>query len=281
MKSLRIQSTISGRISDGLSPSQPSVDPVAQGSGKQVTPLACLFCNGTHSLKRCFKFRDKTYDERKEFVLTKSLCVNCLRTSHLARRCRFAKACLFCGCGRRHHSLLHPPPAALEGVERPASCTTQETSPEDIPRNGASRAGQLQDVHLAESLGVSGKPIHFSLSSINAENTPKSGYEVALNVVALDVDDTILLDKVWTVDRLPISKRSVPSDEDASQWPHLKGIKSQDLMEKRLLAYLSETMCQTRIGSMKRDVEDENSHMQSGPPRLDAYRSPEQLPSSE
>ena len=78
---------------------------------------------------------------------------------------------------------------------------------------------------LVESLGVSGKPVHFSLSSINAENTRRLGYEVALNVTALDSDDPILLDKVWTVDRLPISKRSVPSDEDVSQWPHLKGLK--------------------------------------------------------
>ncbi|XP_078357546.1 uncharacterized protein LOC144642460 [Oculina patagonica] len=262
--SLGIQSTTSGRTSNGPSPSQPSVGPVAQGTGKQVTPLARLFCNGAHSLERCFKFRDKTYDEQKEFVLTKRLCVNCLKTNHLARRCTFRKPCLFSGCGQRHHSLLHPPPAALEGVERPASCTTRETSPEDIPQNGASGAGPLQDVQcaavntgssrvslqivpvrvrgresspeietyafldngsdttlclnsLAESLGVSGKPVHFSLSSINAENTPRSGYEVALNVVALDGDDTILLDKVWTVDRLPISKRSVPSDEDVSQ----------------------------------------------------------------
>jgi len=181
-----------------------------------------------------------------------------------------AKACLFSGCGQRHHSLLHPPAAALEGVGRPTSCTTKETPPEDIPQNRASVAGQevqcaaahsgrsrvsLQIVpvrvrggeggseietyafvdngsdtalclnSLAGSLGVSGTPVHFSLSSINAENTPKSGYEVALNVLALDGDDTILLDKVWTVDRLPISKRSVPSDEDVSQWPHLKDVK--------------------------------------------------------
>lgn len=38
-------------------------------------------------------------------------------------------------------------------------------------------------------------------------------------------DDPILLDKVWTVDRLPISKRSVPSDENVSRWPHLRGVK--------------------------------------------------------
>ena len=149
-----------------------------------------------------------------------------------------AKACLFSGCGHCHHSLLHPPPPALERVETPVGCTTQEPLLEGDIRNGPTGAGQeaqcaavksgrsrvsLQIVpvrvrggeggpeietyafldngsdttlclsSLAESLGVSGKPVHFSLSSINAENIPKSGYEVSLNVLALDGDDPILL----------------------------------------------------------------------------------------
>ena len=253
--SLGIQSANGVRPPDGTSLGQPALSPVAQGSSKQVSSLSCLFCNGVHSLERCFKFRDKAFDERKEFVSTEKLCANCLRVNHFARRCRMAKACLFSGCGQRHHSLLHPPPPALERVETPVGCTTKEPLPEGDIGNGPSGAGQeaqcaavksgrsrvsLQIVpafldngfdttlclsSLAESLGVSGKPVHFSLSSINAENIPKSGYEVSLNVLALDCDDPILLDKVWTVDRLPISKRSVPSDEDVSQWPHLKGVK--------------------------------------------------------
>ena len=48
---------------------------------------------------------------------------------------------------------------------------------------------------------------------------------MTLNVSALDGDDPIVLGKVCTVDRLPMSKQSVPSDEDVSQWPHLKGVK--------------------------------------------------------
>ena len=268
--SLGIQSANGVRPSDGVSLGQPALSPVAQGSSKQVTSPSCLFCNGTHSLERCFKFRDKTFDGRKEFVSTRKLCANCLRANHFARRCRMAKACLFSGCGQRHHSLLHPPPRAAERVERPAGCTSQESLPEGDLQNDPSGAGQeaqcaavksgrsrvsLQIVpvkvrgrddgpeietyafldngsdttlclsSLAESLGVSGKPVHFSLSSINAENIPKSGYEVSLNVFSLDGEEPILLDRVWTVDRLPISKRSIPSDEDVSQWPHLEGVK--------------------------------------------------------
>jgi len=77
----------------------------------------------------------------------------------------------------------------------------------------------------------------------------------------------IVLDKVWTVDRLPISKRSVPSDKDVSQWPHLKGIKFPRLDgEEKAVNILIEMMCLKRIRSMKRDVEDENSHIQLEPP---------------
>ena len=126
--SLGIQSANGVRPPDGTSLSHPALSPAAQGSSKQVSPLSCLFCNGAHSLERCFKFRDKTFDERKEFVLTKKLCANCLRVNHFARRCRMAKACLFSGYGQRHHSLLHPPPPALEGVVTPVGCTTRESA---------------------------------------------------------------------------------------------------------------------------------------------------------
>ena len=48
----------------------------------------------------------------------------------------------------------------------------------------------------------------------------------------LDGDDSIILDKVWAIDPLPISKRGIPSDEDVSQWPHLKGVKFPRLNEE-------------------------------------------------
>ena len=127
--SLEIQSANGVRPLDGVSLCQPALSPVAQGSSKQVTSLSCLFCNGMHSLERCFKFRGKTFDERKEFLLARKLCANCLRVNHFARRCRMAKACLFSGCGQCHHSLLHPPPRAAERVERPTGCTSQESLP--------------------------------------------------------------------------------------------------------------------------------------------------------
>ena len=80
-----------------------------QHANQRELVTTCLFCNGNHNMERCFKFRDKSFEERTKFVMDKRLCVNCLRMNQFLRRCRQFRACLFSGCGKRHHSLLHPP----------------------------------------------------------------------------------------------------------------------------------------------------------------------------
>ena len=67
---------------------------------------------------------------------------------------------------------------------------------------------------LAETLGLSGKPMTFFLTTVNEKDRSRSGFEVELNVKALKSDDCIHLNKVLTVDRLPVSRRSIPTDED-------------------------------------------------------------------
>ena len=46
---------------------------------------------------------------RKELSLSvkRNFVDNCLRRSHVAKRCRFNAACMMSGCGGKHHSLLH------------------------------------------------------------------------------------------------------------------------------------------------------------------------------
>jgi len=91
---------------------------------------------------------------------------------------------------------------------------------------------------LTESLSVSRTPVHLLLTLINAENIPKSGYEVMLNVLALDSNDSVLLDKVWTIKCLLIPMQTILSDEDVSQWPYLKGIKLPRLDGKKAVSIL-------------------------------------------
>ena len=244
-----------------------------QSAGTQVSnspeflcPSVCLFCDGSHALEKCFRFRDRSYKERKEFVLNKRLCMNCLKENHVAKRCRLARACMLSGCARRHHSLLHPPPALGE-VSRVSNCEALRVPVNQGP-SSASGAGEGQCAAIGSSrprvgfrvvpvrvrgcdggpevetcafldngsdttlclkglvqrLGLNGTPKHFTLSSVNSESSPRVGYEVALDVMALNGDDSVRLDKVWTVDRLPVLNRNVPCEEDVKRWPHLRGI---------------------------------------------------------
>ena len=88
----------------------------------------CKFCGGTHELEKCFKFRDKRYAQRKDFVRKHNLCENCLKPNHIARRCRSLGACLLSGCRERHHSLFHPPSSSGTPMNSGKSGRTQTTS---------------------------------------------------------------------------------------------------------------------------------------------------------
>ena len=270
--------TLSTQGSNGTSsiPSPQKALGSKQHANKQAPVTTWLFCNGNHDLERCFKFRDKSYEERRKFVLDKRLCINCLRSNHFVRRCRQFRACLFSGCGKRHHSLLHPPSdRVLEETNQPADRATVDT-PEKVNVDRASDEGQCAAIgtgkprvslrifpvrvsgadggpevetyaflddgsditlcsnSLAETLGLSGKPMTFSLTTVNEKDRSRSGFEVELNVKVLKSDDSIHLNKVWTVDHLPVSRRSIPTDEDVRGWSHLHGIEFPKLEDQKV-----------------------------------------------
>ena len=110
---------------------------------------------------------------------------------------------------------------------------------------------------FAQRFSAPQKPIQFFVTSINAENSSRSGFEVAFNVKALKGKDEVHLDKVWTVDRLPISKRDIPAEEDIDRWPHPRGIEFPRLDGdgKAVGILIGKMTFLRRFGSLKRDVE--------------------------
>ena len=75
--------------------------------------------------------------------------MNCLKENHVAKRCRLARACMFSGCARRHHSLLHPPPTLGE-ESRVANCEAQRVPVNQDPCS-ASGAGEGQCTAIGSS----------------------------------------------------------------------------------------------------------------------------------
>ena len=87
---------------------------------------------------------------------------------------------------------------------------------------------------LTDELGLSGKSASFTLTTVNAQADKKSGIEVQLNVKSFDNKETICLDRVLTVDHLPITDRSIANSEDALQWSHLQDIEFPRLINKKV-----------------------------------------------
>ncbi|XP_046402966.1 uncharacterized protein LOC124168742 [Ischnura elegans] len=75
------------------------------GSTVMKNPL-CALCGRSHWLAYCETFRDKSVEQRKEFVLSKNLCFNCFG-QHVLRNCISKKRCQV--CHKKHHTFLHGP----------------------------------------------------------------------------------------------------------------------------------------------------------------------------
>ena len=51
--------------------------------------------------------KDKSVDQRWNFVKEKRLCFRCLSDQHIGKNCNRDRRCEVNGCKRRHHPLLH------------------------------------------------------------------------------------------------------------------------------------------------------------------------------
>ena len=78
-------------------------------------------------------------------------------------------------------------------------------------------------------LGITGVPTRFSLTTVNDGTKQKTGEEVRLIVSDLNGYEEVDITRAWTVGKLPISKRSIPTASDVARWSHLDGINFPEL----------------------------------------------------
>ena len=67
--------------------------------------LSCPFCESSHLLFQCKKFKSLKIDDRRQQASNISVCFNCLKKGHAAVDCKSPHVCHF--CQKKHHSLLH------------------------------------------------------------------------------------------------------------------------------------------------------------------------------
>lgn len=67
--------------------------------------LTCNYCKAGHSIYKCQSFRDRTAQERLNFVNKNKLCINCLSSCHFLKDCNSKSTCRMCNL--KHHTMLH------------------------------------------------------------------------------------------------------------------------------------------------------------------------------
>jgi hypothetical protein len=77
---------------------------------------------------------------------------------------------------------------------------------------------------LVKRLGAKGNPREFTITTVNQTTQRRRGVELNLQVSAVGGNDVIDLRRVWSVEKLPISLESCPTNADVGKWRHLEGI---------------------------------------------------------
>ena len=68
--------------------------------------IKCIFCDkSNHTIDKCFKFKAKTMEEKRSFIMERKLCFGCLKPGHPSKQCKKRLHCA--ECNKRHPTPLH------------------------------------------------------------------------------------------------------------------------------------------------------------------------------
>lgn len=96
----------------------------------QSSKLCCSICSGPHLSTSCARFAAMNSEKRRQLVLKKRLCFNCLSGKHWTAKCLSNSVCD--QCFNKHHTLLHreaPPISQPETDPRPSTASLMSCQP--------------------------------------------------------------------------------------------------------------------------------------------------------
>ena len=63
----------------------------------------------------------------------------------------------------------------------------------------------------------------------------RNGMEVELQVTDMDGEETINIPRVWSVEKLHVSERSIPEKEDLKKWDHVDGFEFPSIEDRNVM----------------------------------------------
>ena len=237
----------------------------------QSNANVCGYCQkSNHAMDKCFKFKAKSMEEKKAYIVEKKLCFACLTAGHSSKHCRKRLQCA--ECSKKHPTPLHGDVFVKEGQTKQSSKTTNKSSDKCSTAvkdkvvlytsdKFASKSTMIVPVYVSHdnnpdnevltyaildtqsdttfvtdnvlaNLEVNGTPTSLMLSTMTSDNMLISCQRVkGLSVRAYDGSDKIQLPVVFSQDHIPAGNDSIPSYKVAEKWPYLRSVVNQ-LMPK-------------------------------------------------
>ncbi|XP_029162050.1 uncharacterized protein LOC114933579 [Nylanderia fulva] len=193
-----------------------------------VTDQKCALCSSGHYIASCPKYLEKTPMQRKEVIISKNLCFNCLGP-HQIKSCRSTKRCRL--CHKQHHSTLHYQAgnAAIGASAAHSDSSTPvvkaiTSSPPAIHTAGSEVSFVSESV--AQLLKLSRQAAAIPILGIGAHRSSISNGLVCLKVISQVHKDSSL-----EVDALVLPKLTSylpPARVEYTQWPHIQGLELAD-----------------------------------------------------
>ncbi|VDP86493.1 unnamed protein product [Schistosoma mattheei] len=159
---------------------------------------SCLECSSNHSIDQCQKFKDKNLCTEKSVESVQKQAAFAIVPVLVRNGEKVAQNCAFLDSGSD------------------ASFITED---------------------LAERLNLEGEPKTISLKTLDSHSIIQCK-EVQLEISSLDSSSLFRIPNVWTVERLPMLRRTVPTTSQMKSWTHLKDIsfpKVEDVNVKLLI----------------------------------------------
>lgn len=209
----------------------------------------CILCSTSHNLLVCQRFRDFKLSDRWDFVRKNKLCINCLKVGHVVKDCRSEHVCSVDSCGERHSNFLHTKKdvvATTTHVENTATSATGAQRREsylpcvNVRINGRCVVSALLDSgssntfcdrKLARTLGLKGRDVSYSMTTLTDHNKDISSNLVNFEVSSLDGKESLPFSNVYVIDSIPVGGQPVTNVSH----DYLKDVKFADVRNVQLL----------------------------------------------
>ena len=229
---------------------------------RPMQSFACLFCKKSHSLNKCRDFTELSRRRRVEFLKRNRCCFRCLKVGHMLDKCSEKVGCTVGGCTGKHHTVLHMFVAedqrsssdshesekVFSSVSKGCSvrgpvpyfmtlpvkvrCGREEVVTYALLDSGSQRT--FCEKSLARRLNARGpeKEVPLTTLTSGAEGSAVNGTVVSLVVSDLGGKESIKIQDVLTIDRIPLEARPKPDLREFESWSYLEGVSFSEIEDK-------------------------------------------------